>query len=111
MMEKGESFFIHPFKVIYLIHDLPIDTGPLQAAFVVPKRNFKKAHERNRIKRLMREAYRLNKHNLYSHCAGANIRMSALLIYTPKKLTNIYEVSQKIVLVLQRLMNNNVGRT
>lgn len=107
LVTKGESFFIHPFKIIYLKHELPIDGAPLQVAFVVPKRNFKKAHHRNQIKRYMREAYRLNKHKLYGQCVSQNQKMALLFIYAPKNLTNFYEVSQKIVLVLQRLFKVN----
>ncbi|MBL0052345.1 MAG: ribonuclease P protein component [Bacteroidetes bacterium] len=107
LVTKGENFFIHPFKVIYLKHELPIDGAPLQVAFVVPKRNFKKAHDRNFIKRHMREAYRHNKHKLFDQCVNQKQKMALLLIYAPKNLTNFYEVSQKIVLVLHRLIKVN----
>jgi len=61
---EGESFFIFPLKVVYLKMALPVQY-PVQAAFSVSKRNFKRAVRRNLLKRRMREAYRLNKESLY----------------------------------------------
>ena len=57
---KGASFYFHPFKVLYLPHP---DSGSTtnQVLFSVPKRQFKRAVDRNTIKRRLREAYRLNK--------------------------------------------------
>ena len=55
---------VHPLRLIYLEyeHDSPY---LIQAGVSVSKRNFKSAVQRNRIKRLMRETYRKNKHLVY----------------------------------------------
>ena len=53
--------------------------------FVVPKRQFKKAHDRNLLKRRMREAYRLNKLNFYQQLSTANVKVVCAFIYVGKK--------------------------
>lgn len=58
LFEGGKSYTKFPLKVLYL--EVP-EQQTTQATFAVPKRNFKLAVTRNRIKRQMREAYRLHK--------------------------------------------------
>ena len=60
LFAEGKSLTAFPLKLIYLPldHDSP---ALIQAGVSVSKRNFKSAVRRNRIKRLMREAYRKNK--------------------------------------------------
>lgn len=55
LFEEGRSVKVYPVKAVFLEEPSLERT---QAAFSVPKRTFQKAVERNRIKRLMREAYR-----------------------------------------------------
>ena len=57
LFEEGISIKIFPFRLIYIVTEKPL----LQSSFSVPKRNFKKAVDRNRIKRLIKEAYRLER--------------------------------------------------
>jgi len=63
---KGNlSVFVFPFKVsVVFVTEQPINC---QVLITVPKRNFKKAVDRNRIKRQIREIYRLNKHLLQNN--------------------------------------------
>lgn len=59
LFEEGQTIFKHPFTARYLLIDKRDSVHKFAAS--VPKRNFKKAVDRNHIKRLIREAYRLNK--------------------------------------------------
>jgi ribonuclease P protein component len=57
LFQKSSSVFLHPFKILYLKSE---DTLRPKVLISVSKRNFKKAVTRNRIKRQIFEAYRLN---------------------------------------------------
>ncbi|MDX2174091.1 MAG: ribonuclease P protein component [Bacteroidota bacterium] len=84
LFSKGKSSFGHPLKFIFMHVETDLQF-PAQALFVVPKRQFKKAHDRNKLKRRMREAYRLNKQTLYQQLASANIKIICAFIYVGKK--------------------------
>lgn len=64
LFHSGSSFVVYPFRVVYM--DIPLDRikSPVNVVISVSKRRFKAAHDRNRIKRLMREVYRLQKTDL-----------------------------------------------
>ena len=61
LFAEGKSVKIFPIRMIYHPIEHYCEESPLQVGFVVPKRGFKLAVDRNHLKRLMREGYRLNK--------------------------------------------------
>src|SRR5690606_26144620 len=66
LFSRGSSFHLYPFKVIYLPNPNPQpDTSLIQVLFTVPKRNHKRAVDRNKIKRRLKEAYRRNKNSIF----------------------------------------------
>ncbi|MFH6603130.1 ribonuclease P protein component [Maribacter algicola] len=83
---KGVSCF--PIKLIYLSAELP-EKVKVQAGVAVPKKNFKSAVKRNRIKRLLREAYRLNKHLVFNNSDSA---FAFLFLYLGKEMPTFSEV-------------------
>ncbi len=84
LFSKGKSSFGHPLKFIYMQVETDLQFQA-QAMFVVPKRQFKKAHDRNLLKRRMREAYRLHKLNFYQQLSTANVKVVCAFIYVGKK--------------------------
>lgn len=62
---QSKSKVIYPFRIVWIETPLP-STFPVQFMVSVPKRFISKAHNRNLIKRQVREAYRQNKHRLYA---------------------------------------------
>lgn len=83
IFSEGESFLSFPLKVTYIETELP-SNYPAQAAFTVGKKNFKLAVNRNRIKRIMRESYRLNKFALYDKLHGK--QLAVFFIFIGKKI-------------------------
>jgi len=103
----GKSFSLFPFKVVYQKTvnntDPQIVNQKLQTAFSVSKRYFKKAVHRNRIKRLMREAYRLQKNELQNSLLQCNQSMAVFIIFLGNELPEYPLVFLKMAAVLKRL--------
>jgi ribonuclease P protein component len=78
---------------------------PLQAGVTVSSRRFKKAVQRNRIKRVMREVYRLQKMPLQEALVNRQKCLILFFIYLGKELPDFAELNKKMQLVLQRLLN------
>lgn len=100
LFEEGKSVKKFPLRLIYLQIDHTSDSK-IQAGFSVPKRNFKRAVDRNRIKRLMREAYRKQKPLLYEHLQQSYIFMFTFMGRTEP---TYIEVEKKIQKVLSLFM-------
>lgn len=76
---------------------------PLKLLISVPKRNFKRAVDRNRVKRLIREAFRHNKTILYELLNEQDIHIHAGIVYTGRTLPTQERTNEKISLLLLQL--------
>lgn len=93
----------YPLRLVYIETETPRSSFPFQAAFVVPKRRFKRAVARNLLKRRMREAYRLHKQELLKG-DKENARQHALLfIYTGKEAMPYKYIERKMKKLLGQL--------
>ena len=100
-----KNFFVHPFKVHYTLtpqHDR--SEPPLLAGVTVSTRNFKKAVDRNRIKRLTREAYRLQKNTLQLRLTQEKKCMKVFFVFVAKEIPLFAAVHEKLGLILERLI-------
>jgi ribonuclease P protein component len=99
LFDKGSSFYLYPFKVLFMAGKP--DSIVNQVLFTVSKRNFKRAVDRNKLKRRMREAFRLNKSKLSSPQ-----KLLIGYIYTPKEILPYSQIEEAIVKSFKRLNND-----
>lgn len=99
LFTSGRYIKAFPLRIQYsILSDREKDSSRIQAAFVVSKRNFKLAVDRNRIKRLMIEAFRLNKQLLLKELESSNRSIHLMVIYannTEKEYHQIDKSMQK----------------
>lgn len=93
----------YPVKVVWKSEDSLPGDSPVQVVFSVPKRVFKHAVDRNRLKRLLREAYRLQKAPLYEALSQARSRMTLALIYIAKEELPYARIAPAVGKALDRL--------
>jgi len=102
LFEKGYSFYSHSFSVVWSYSDRPIPF-PAQMAVSVTKKSFKKAVDRNRIKRLVREAWRLNKNSLYDLLKEKDRQIIIMLLFTGKEIPGFHDVSNQVKKVISKI--------
>jgi ribonuclease P protein component len=106
LFTEGNDFSEFPFKVIWMFTALPTENA-IQILISIPIRNFKRAVDRNVLKRRTREAYRLNKSILQSSLTANQRQLAFSLIYIGKNILLYKELEDKIILILQRLLQLN----
>ena len=108
---SGNSFFCYPFKLIWSIPGERNTGNPIQVAFSVPKRNFKRAHDRNLIKRVMRESYRYRKERLNQRLKGTTHKLTFMIVYAGKEKLQFSEMESAMDKAINRLEREYLLKT
>ena len=106
LFDKGKSIVITPFRVYFLIDEMlnaQHSMFNVQFGVGVSARNFKKAVDRNRVKRLTREAWRLQKNEMAKKAKEAQRQLNVFFIYTGKELPDFTTVKEKVAIALKKL--------
>ncbi len=106
LFKEGEARFKYPFRVLFLSDTSYSESFP-QVVISVSKRNFKRAVDRNRIKRLIREAYRLQKNELIGLFPEKPAYMA--ILYTAKEEIQLEELKKKLYLIIKMSQTGNIS--
>jgi ribonuclease P protein component len=104
LFEKGNTFYSFPFRVVW-IYSPATSSSPSQIAISVPKRVFKKAVDRNLIKRRIREAFRKNKHDLYNYLEQKERHIAFILIFKDVVISDYSKTEKDVLEMLKKLLN------
>ncbi len=102
LFEEGRAITSFPIKLIYLRTE--VSNGvKIQTGVTVPKKNFKSAVQRNQIKRLLRESYRLNKASVFNNSEGS---FAFLFLYLGKEQPTYQNINVHLTKVLDKFIKN-----
>ena len=101
LFSEGKHVLVYPLKAVYIFGN---EKHHLQAGVSASKRNFKKAVDRNRIKRLIREAYRLKKPTLENHLIQNNQNLSIFLMHVGKEIPEYDQLMESVEKIIKRIV-------
>lgn len=100
LFAEGQSVAVYPMRMVYLQTTFE-DGSKLKAGVSVTKRNFKNAVDRNRLKRLMREAYRLHKDTYFNNFSTS---YALMILYIGKDKSDFDVINQKMIELFNKFL-------
>lgn len=108
LFKQGRSFVAYPLRVVYLETE-SVNTKPVAVLISIPKKRIKSAVKRNRMKRVIREAYRQNKHLLSIKSKQDKYLIDIAFVYLKDEVVDYVAIEKGIQKALKEL-SNRIGR-
>jgi ribonuclease P protein component len=104
LFATGETMKQFPLRILFIKNPNHFsEKTTFQIVISVPKKKIRRAHERNRIKRVLRELVRLNKESLENTLINQNTKLAMFLIYSETTLLDYLILEKKINKLFQQL--------
>lgn len=106
LFEQGTFINQYPLKLVYNKKPLGEGLPPLLFSVSVSKRNFKSAVSRNRIKRIVREAYRTQCIPLKESSKNNNLQIQMMCLYVGTEMPSLQRIQNKMAAILVKLQKS-----
>jgi ribonuclease P protein component len=107
LFSSGHGFIVYPYRVVYRTlsaEEAAADPmGRVAIMTIAPKKKFRHAVDRNHVKRLTREAYRLNKLPLVEAVAARGEKLHVAFVYLDNKFLSFEETEERMKQIIKRL--------
>lgn len=103
LFNSGTKVSSYPFTVFYSKTESK-EQVPFKLVFSAPKRTFRNAYQRNRIKRIMKEAVRINKHPLETYLNNKQQQLSFFLIYSTKEELSFESLQKRTIKLFDKII-------
>jgi ribonuclease P protein component len=104
LFTAGKMFIVFPLKIFY--KEVELQNNSLKTGVGTSRKNFRKAVDRNRIKRLLREAYRMEKPRLLNYLAQNKKQIALFFLYVDKSLPEYDLLKEKMQQAIDKLIKN-----
>jgi ribonuclease P protein component len=104
LFKNGSSFGAYPLRLVYAPMEKKWSEFPIQFTVSVSKKKFKRAVDRNRVKRLVKEAWRLHKAVLYKALEEEVNQYAFLVIYTAKEIVSFQQIEKSMLKIHKKFL-------
>ena len=105
LFQHGRTVMAYPIRACWTVTAVPPEgAARVQVLMSVPKKKLRRANRRNRVKRLLRESYRLQKHELLAEAARRDLFLQIAFVWIPEEVLPYAAVSVKVKKVLDKIL-------